>query len=295
MLQQFYAIIPRRLWQRMAGRRTGLAADGGTLDRRHVESRWLHLTRPVVPVPGLPAAWDGLRIAHLTDLHAGPICGLAYLRRVVERTNAASPDVIVVTGDFTNDPRVVTPELIDLLATLRAPLGRFAVLGNHDHTAGPRRVAEGVAAAGIELLTNSHVILRRAGQALCLAGVDDYMHGAPDARRALAGVDPAVPRVVLCHNPDYVPYWPPDVRADLVLCGHTHGGQFRVPCGPAPLASARHRRYIEGLVWAKRFWVYTSRGVGMSHIPLRLNCRPELPVITLRHGTVRGKAAAARA
>jgi len=272
----------RRRMARLAAQIKAMTAGGGMLDRRAVHSRWLHLTRPTVALPGLPAAWDGLRIAHLSDLHVGPICGLEYLRRVVAASNAAAPDLVVLTGDHVSHWHAVTPDIVELLTALRAPEGKFAVLGNHDYHSGWRRVAEVLEAAGIVLLNNAHRLLRRGAAALCIAGVDDHRHGRPDARAALAGVDPAITRVVLCHNPDYVVQVPAGLRADLFLCGHTHGGQIRLPFGPPIVTSTCHRRFAEGLVRNGHGWVYTSRGTGMAHLPFRLNCRPELPLITLR-------------
>ena len=252
------------------------------LDSLVVEPRWLVLSTPTAAIPALPPKWNGARIAHLSDLHAGWICGMDYLRRVVAVTNDASPDIVVLTGDHVSWPSAVTPEFIGILAELEAPHGRFAILGNHDHTSDPRLVTAALREAGIEVLTNRHRILDRGGQGLCLAGVDDFRHGRPDLAAALRGVEPAMPRILLAHNPDYAESMPPRPRVDLMLCGHTHGGQIRPPFGPAPWVSLRHRRYAEGMVRGRHCTVYTTRGIGMVYLPLRFNCRPELPIHTLR-------------
>ena len=247
-----------------------------------IEPRWLMVTRPAAGLADLGDGWLGAKIAHLTDLHAGRLCGAEYLSRVVETTNAASPDLIVLTGDFVTRRSAVRPELSDVLSALHAPGGKFAVLGNHDHAANPRRIQRLLEAADIEVLTNTRRILRRGGDPLCLAGVDDLRRGRPDLRAALAGVDEAVPRLLLSHNPDMAEMIPPDLRVDLLICGHTHGGQVRLPFGPPLFMPVRHRKYDAGMVQGPRCPVYVSRGIGMVGVPIRFNCRPELPVFTLR-------------
>jgi len=272
----------RRSFPGLSGRLAAFAAGGGVLDSFVIEPRWLMLTAPTLRVAGLGAAWEGVRIAHLSDLHAGRICGIEYLRRVAAAANAASPDVIVLTGDHVSRADALTPALIELLAGLSAPEGKFAVLGNHDHACGAEAVCRALEQAGIDVLTNAHRILARRGQPLCIAGVDDCRTGRPDLAAALAGVDERVPRVLLAHNPDYAEAMPARPRVDLMLCGHTHGGQIRLPFGPAPMAAVRHKRYTEGLVRGPRCNVYVSRGIGMVYLPVRFNCRPELPILTLR-------------
>jgi predicted MPP superfamily phosphohydrolase len=282
MLRQNHTPHDRRWSLKAAGPFTAWAGGGGIFDSVAVEPRWLMLSAPTAAIPSLPPEWDGVRIAHLSDLHAGWMCGLEYLRRAVAAANAASPDLAVLTGDHVSWPSALTPEFTDLLAELQAPEGKFAILGNHDHTCGARRVTAALREAGIDVLTDRHRLLDRGGRKLCLAGVDDLKHGRPDLAAALDGVDPAVPRILLAHNPDYAESMPAQPRVDLMLCGHTHGGQIRPPFGPAPWVSLRHRRYAEGLVRGRHCLVYTTRGIGMVYLPFRLNCRPELPVITLR-------------
>ena len=272
----------RRWFLKPSGRLAALAAGGGMLDSTTIEPRWLVLSTPTAVLDSLPPAWDGVRIAHLTDLHAGWICGLDYLRRVVALTNAALPDIVVLTGDTVSRRGAVTPALTAVLRELKAPEGKFAVLGNHDHDCGAERVTAALREAGMDVLTNRRRLLDRTGQKLCLAGVDDVRQGRPDLPAVLGAVDPAVPRVLLTHNPDYAAHMPPRPRVDLMLCGHTHGGQIRLPFGPAPWVSLRHREYAEGMVRGPHCLVYTSRGIGMAYLPIRFNCRPELPVLTLR-------------
>jgi len=254
----------------------------GALDAVAVEPRWVRVTYPDVAIRGLPADWDGVRIAHLTDLHVGPVIDVEYIVGVVELANAASPDVVVVTGDFVSEGGATMPGLVDALRALRGPMGRFAVLGNHDYWSGAPPVRSLLADAGIEELTNKRRMLQRRGHGLCVAGVDDLWEGEPDLAAALAGVPEAAPRILLCHNPDYAEDMPHTPRVDLMLCGHTHGGQVKIPFGPRPRLPIRHRRYAAGLVDGPCCQVYTSCGLGMVGIPIRFNCRPELAIVTLR-------------
>jgi predicted MPP superfamily phosphohydrolase len=281
----------RRRFLKLASLEFGGLIAGSVLDSFVIEPRWVKRTRPVIAIDSLPPAWDGVRIAHLTDLHAGKLVGLDYLAKVVEMTIAESPDVIVLTGDYVTGRAGITPELGQLLAKLRAPGGRFAVLGNHDYWASAAGVVSLVQTAGIPMLTNGSVLLDRKGEKLCLAGVDDLWEGRPLLDAALAGVDERLPRILLCHNPDYAEEMPGSPRVDLMLCGHTHGGQFKIPFGPRLGVPLKHVKYAAGLSQGPRCRVYTSVGLGMVGIPIRFNCRPELAIITLRRGMIRAAAA----
>jgi hypothetical protein len=264
----------------LARRRAAMAAGGGAFDSRAIQSRWLVLSRPVVSIAGLAQAWDGVTISLLTDLHAGRFCGVEYIRRAVEVSNASRPDSVLLGGDQLDGPPPAG--LGEALAGLQAREARLAVLGNHDYLNGRTAAMATMRAAEIEVLVNRHRVLLREGQPLCVAGLDDLRQGRPNPRAALAGVDADTPRIVLAHNPDLAEDVPPDLRVDLMLSGHTHGGQIRPPLGPAPFLSLHRRKYAQGMVQGPHCPVYVSRGVGMSHLPLRWNCRPELPLITLR-------------
>jgi predicted MPP superfamily phosphohydrolase len=276
------ARLTRRRFLKIAAGAACAAVGGGVLDALAIEPRWIKVTRPVVDLPALPAAWDGLRIAHLTDLHHGRAVSMDHVRKAVRLANAETPDLTVVTGDFVTAGRGVVAELSSVLAGLAAPLGVFAVLGNHDHWAGAAGVRAVVAAGGLKLIDNRHVVLRRAGSPLVLAGVGDLWEDWQDLAGALAGAPEGAPTLLLCHNPDYADLMPPAPRVDLMLSGHTHGGQVKVPFAGRPRLPIRNPRYAAGLARGPRCPVYTSRGIGLVSPAVRFNCRPELPVITLR-------------
>lgn len=247
-----------------------------------IEPRWIKVTRPTVWLPELPGGWDGVRIAHLTDLHHGRMVPLGLIAEAVRLANAESPDLAVLTGDFVSRPEAITSALAEVLAELEAPLGSYAVLGNHDYSTDAGGVREMLAAAGVRLLENCSVLLARGADLLAVAGVDDLWFGLPHLASALRDVPPAAARLLLSHNPAYARRMPPVPRVDLMLSGHTHGGQVRLPLLGRPRQLLRMLSPLAGLVRGRCCPVYISRGIGMVGLPVRFNCRPELPIITLR-------------
>jgi len=247
---------------------------------RLVEPRWLEVTTTRVPVAGLDPRLAGTRIAFLTDTHLGRYTTRERIARAVERALAAHPDLVVLGGDYVQGRRPDVAAGTRPFAALHAPLGVYAVLGNHDHWAGTARTRAGLRRAGVTLLENRHRIVTRHGARLAIVGVADYWEGRPDPRAALRGVPADVPRVLVTHNPDLVPRLDPALRVDLVLAGHTHGGQVRLPLLGAPVLPAA-RRYAAGLVPGPPCPVYVSRGVGVITPPVRLLCRPEVTIIVL--------------
>jgi uncharacterized protein len=257
----------------------------------HVEPTWLAVNRMALSVRGLPAALTGLRVAHLTDFHHGPHIPAGYLEDAVERTAAEKPDLIALTGDFIDrGPRHVETAA-KLFRHLKAPLGVFAVLGNHDfsvHTArGVRRhptlhqeVAGALSAEGVSVLRNRSLRVERGGAGLVVAGVDDLWSGESDPLAALGGQCPDTPRVVLAHNPQSVEYLGGH-RADVVLSGHTHGGQVNWPGLGRLTLGKKARRFAAGYYPLAGGHLYVNTGVGFGW-RFRYGCRPELAMITLQ-------------
>ena len=242
----------------------------------------------------LPAAFDGLRVAFLSDTHHGPFVPLTYLAGVVEMTNALRPDVVLLGGDYVQRRRAAFLHLgidhrryvqpgIDVLADLRAPLGRFAVLGNHDYATDAALTRRALADAGFTDLTNAGVWLERPGGArLRVAGVDDCRKGRPRLRQALGDLRAGEACLLLTHNPDFVERVR-DERVDLVLSGHTHGGQVVLPLVGAPLVPSRYgQKYRAGTVYGPRARVFVTTGVGTIGPPVRFRCPPEVALMTLR-------------
>ena len=244
----------------------------------------------------LPSAFDGLKIAFLTDTHHGPFVPVSYLEQVVRMTNALEPELILLGGDYVRRQRTLYPggnhrhliaPGVAALAGLRAPLGRFAVLGNHDHKVSAMLTRRALALNGFVELTNTGVFLERGGTRLYLGGVDDLRTARPNLRRALHGCGPEDACLLLSHNPDFVEHLR-DPRVDLVLSGHTHGGQVTFPWLGAPFTASRYgQKYRAGLVRGPAARVYVSRGVGTIGLPIRWGAPPEVTLITFQAATRR--------
>jgi uncharacterized protein len=251
-----------------------------------VEPRWLKLRRVTIHVRRLPRQLEGLRIGLLTDLHAGSGTPLSLIRRASRMVMRERPDLIALTGDFASDDAGNFRGVLAALDTLRAPLGVYAVPGNHDHIVGIEQWHRDVGAhPTIQDLTNAAIMREVAGARLCIAGVDDYYEGDPQLE-VLPPPDERDLTILLAHSPDQAERARrTHDRVDLVLSGHTHGGQIRLPWLGAIVNSADHEMlYDEGL--RRRPWtqVYVSRGVGTVHLPVRFWCRPEVSLLTLTRG-----------
>ena len=231
---------------------------------------------------GLGPAFDDYRIAFLTDLHSSPVVPGWFIARAVTTALALEPDLILLGGDFLSHGARYAAGLAELLRPLAARDGVFAVLGNHDHYVGAELVREALAAAGARELRNTNVVLRRGGNELGLAGVGDLRFDVIDFESAVAGIPPDVPRLVVSHDPDVFAFWPADIRLDLMLSGHTHGGQAHLPVlGPPYVPSQFGFRYLAGQVREGERQLYVSRGIGAITAPFRWGCPPELTLVVL--------------
>ena len=247
-----------------------------------LEAKWCRLTRRTVAIPNLPSVFDGTTVAYLSDVHHGPYVPRLYVRSVVDTTNRMNPDIVLLGGDYSHHgTRYVAPVHEDL-GRLRAKMGRFAVLGNHDSWDGLDESIAGLEAAKIPLLRNAGAWLEQGRSRLRIAGVGDLWTDRPDVPLAVGAEATDRDAVILMsHNPDVAEYCD-DRRVGLILSGHTHGGQVVVPGYGAPIVpSAFGQKYVEGLVQAPHCQIYISRGVGTVTPPVRLFCRPEVVWITL--------------
>lgn len=234
-------------------------------------------------VPGLPQALAGVRVAQVSDLHlyAGVHAAAAHALSVIDR---ARPDLIVLTGDQWD--RVPGAHAFPAwLRQLPAGVPVLAVLGNHEFSTGfSASQAERVhRAGGAQLLVNESTTVSVHGERLAVVGLDDYRYGRADVTRALHAAPPGVPQLWLQHEPEQMDAtrWPREVHAALVLGGHTHGGQVRLPGAPA-LTPRGSGRYLAGWYDSPVGRYYVSRGVGTSGLRLRMWCAAEVPVFTLR-------------
>ena len=250
----------------------------------------LEVTHPIFLIKGLPAAFNGFRIAQISDLHLEEYTEDYFLRRVIDHVNDLAPDMVLVTGDFISRGPL-TPLISfqaagrcgELLSRLRCPL-RYGILGNHDAAVSSQDVRFHMEANGLPMLVNQSTRIERNGDHIILAGLDDAEFGSPDLDATLPTTTDA-PLILLVHEPDYADTVVTHARAkevDLILSGHTHGGQVRLPfLGPLTLPP-NGKRYPEGHYQVGSSQLYVNRGIGTVGVPFRLNCPPEITLSTLR-------------
>lgn len=284
---------------RRISRRRVLTAGAGALAAgavgypMSVATRRFEITRRVFPVNDLPPELVGLRLVQLTDVHHGPWIPLSHVRHVVAAANALDPDVVLLTGDYVHrSPAYIAP-VVDALAGLRARVGVVGVLGNHDWWESAPLTRAAFKRAGIPLIDNARQFVtpaRRltaepADDALCIAGVGDYYEDEQRYDDALGGLPDAMPRLLLSHNPDVAEdraFRASRCRVDLMLSGHTHGGQIHVPGLGTPIVPSRHgQKYARGLVQGPACPVFICPGVGHTLLPVRVGIAPEIAVIEL--------------
>jgi predicted MPP superfamily phosphohydrolase len=267
----------------------GLALYGGVIERH-----WIEVTRREIHLHGLPAGFDGLRLAQLSDIHLDEYTEPFFLRQAIDRVNSLEPDAVVLTGDYVSKgigsrkfAAGAAWQCANLLNGLRCrPI--YAVLGNHDVIVGGKQVTAALSANGITLLKNSCLPMERAGGRIWLAGVDDPVAGRPNLDLAVPAAIRNVahePVVLLCHAPDYADHLlahPAGKAVDLMLSGHTHGGQIRLPLLGALELPTMGRKYIEGWFQLGDLQLYVNRGIGTVGLPFRIDCPPEITLLTLR-------------
>jgi uncharacterized protein len=265
----------------VAGAVAGLALWALWIEPRRVvvRSRTLRL-------PRWPSALAGLMVGVVSDLHAGaPHVDERKVERVVARLARAEPELVALLGDYV-DPEVafaqrVEPEAVARrLGELPAPLGRFAVLGNHDWGEDGPRIVEALRSAGIGVLENEAASVRARGERFWIVGLADPTWRRPDVEAAFADVPDGEPVLVLSHDPDLFPRIP--ARAALTLSGHTHGGQVDLPGVRAKVIPSRFGdRFAAGHVVEDGRHLHVSRGLGTSRFPVRFRSPPEVLLLRL--------------
>jgi predicted MPP superfamily phosphohydrolase len=248
----------------------------------------LDVTRLTIASPWLPTGFDGLKIVQLSDLHLHHI-SRAY-RTAIDVIRRERPHLVVITGDLVDRPEE-TSACLAFLSELRAAAGVPVVVvpGNWDHRAFPTK--QGIAAwhkrlqaeTGIRVLANQNVVLHRHGDRMWLVGTDDPYFGHADLDASFKGVPDTAFALVLTHAPEAFEELAQRPAARLVLAGHTHGGQVRLPfIGAVRVPSRYGTRFAHGLFKLGDTLFYVNAGMGMSHLPIRFLCRPELTVFTLK-------------
>lgn len=258
------------------------------------DARGPHLVRRTAHLPGLDPALDGLRIAHLTDLHVGLLTPASKIRRAIQRAAAERPDLIVLTGDYL----CYSPKFVPLLGELAAEITDVgvpvaAVLGNHDYWTDGEGARLALERAGIRVLRNQHTELHLASRhaTLDLVGIDDAVTGHADPARAFRGLTGrrgrSNSRLVLTHVPALADAAAPHGPA-LILAGHTHGGQVHIPRVTAAISRRLGNHYLAGFYdigghhdQRERSLLYVNRGIGSSSVPIRAGAPAEVALLTL--------------
>lgn len=254
----------------------GMLKATGLLTRAMRNSLEYRVEVVTVPLRGLASAFHGFRILHLSDLHLEGIIDRG--RRLREVIRSLSYDLCVITGDFRlltfGDYEEAIARMMELSPALSCSEGIIGILGNHDFM----EMVPGLEKTGMRLLLNEAHPIRRGGETIWIAGVDDtHWYEVDDLPKALAGVPPEAPKILLAHSPEIIPQ-ACEAGIDYYLCGHSHGGQLCLPGGmPILNNSYCSRSYVSG-PWSyqDRMAGYTSRGTGCSMLPVRLSCPPEI-------------------
>jgi uncharacterized protein len=265
----------------------GVGVDG------YLETFRVELKKIEIPLKRLPAALDGFTIVQLSDFHYEERFSIFAIRKAVELVNGLKPDLVVLTGDFITvglfesgsharrHAHEAAAPCAAILSQIKAPAGRFAVLGNHDAYANAKLVTAAIQSAGIPVLNNRAVPIERNSSRFWLAGIEDALEAQPDLGAAIEKIPTGEATILLAHEPDFA-----DEAAlktvDLQLSGHSHGGQIWIPGIGAPWLPTLARKYPRGLYKVGDLTLYTNVGIGTIRAPIRINCVPEVTLITLR-------------
>lgn len=263
----------------------GMVVYSGEFARHEID-----ITHRTIFLRNLPSGFRGLRIAQLSDIHLDEYTEPFFLEKIVGHVNSLAPDIVLLTGDFITRGALTfiavhhaLERCAGILQTLRCP-DRYAVLGNHDVTVGALLVTSALESRGIPVLRNQFVPLVRGGESLYLGGTADPGTDIPDLNLAVPA-QPSGPVILMAHAPDFADFvatHPRGPNVDLMLSGHSHGGQIRLPfLGPLVLPPMG-RKYVEGPYQLGRMQLYVNRGIGTVGLPFRLNCPPEISIFTLQ-------------
>lgn len=243
-----------------------------------IEPNWVHITNQDVRIERLPKEFQGLRIVHISDFH-----GFGFKQgKLISRINDLQPDMVVITGDVFEDDAEVPLNYADkVFSGLRTRYGAFFVLGNNDYYLGSKRVSKKLSNLGIKTLINENCKLTKDGQNLWIIGVSETEDEDPNLVKAFKGVNFG-PKLLLAHSPE-IAYQGEKMGIDLILAGHTHGGQIMLPGIPRLITHVKKgfEKYVSGLYEIGHTQMYITRGLGMTKIPVRFLAPPEISVITL--------------
>ena len=281
VLAIFSSSFSRRRWLQH-GAAACVAVGSGTFSwSTGWERRRPVLVRHALPCPFLRESQHGIKVLHLSDIHADDWTPTVAIQRAVQMAQETTPDLIVLTGDFiTRRPEVFLEAASDLRA-LKAPLGLFACLGNHDIWNGRRAIGDALLRLGIRPLVNEAVRVQAPGGPLWVAGLDSAWGGQPSLKTTLRHWSPTEPTLMLLHEPDAADRLAEQNLAVTQLSGHTHGGQVRAPFFGALQTPHLGHKYVLGAHRTGDVHLYVNPGLGTLGVPFRFLCRPEVTLHTL--------------
>jgi uncharacterized protein len=246
-----------------------------------VEPSWIEVRSVSMPLPHLAPEFSGYRVVQLSDIHADRWMTTDRIAKIVGQVNQLKPDLVVLTGDFvTHSAEEFSPNLA-ALSQLNPVDKTLAVMGNHDAWTNSTIVQSALEAAGVQVLNNQVAALQRKSAQLFIAGVDDVWAKRDRLDQVLAALPAKGAAILLAHEPDFAEQSAATGRFDLELSGHSHGGQVKLPFVKRIVPPLAYN-YPIGQYKVGNMIQYTNRGVGMSGLPLRFNCRPEITVFTLK-------------
>jgi uncharacterized protein len=269
---------------------TGVSAAGLALYSGEIERHFVETVQTTIRIAKLPEAFHGFRIVQISDIHLDEFTEPLFLEYVVRKVNDLNADLVLLTGDFVTRGSLTfiadkhaAHRCAEILSTLKCPQV-YSILGNHDVAVSPSLVTNALEDRKIPVLVNQHVPIERGGSRFWLCGSDDANGGSPHIT-ATVPERPDGPVILMAHEPDYadtVVGHPRGKLVDLMLSGHTHGGQVRLPFYGPLILPPQGQKYVEGHFRFGNMQLYVNRGIGAVGLPFRFNCPPEITVHTLQ-------------
>ncbi|WP_028411053.1 metallophosphoesterase [Bacillus sp. 123MFChir2] len=267
---------------------TCITTGTGYYYAKFIEPSLLSFTNHTLHSPLIPQGFNGVKIVQFSDLHLGYYYSLQQLSKVVTKINEKKPDIVFFTGDLIDNYQTYedTPFVSSILQTIHAPLGKFAIFGNHDHGGyGTEYYGHIMKQSGFEILQNTEKRIRLLdGSEISIFGIDDIMLGNPDIHGILKQAQDYLYTIVLVHEPDVAPHIA-NFPINLQLSGHSHGGQVQFPFFGAIITPTFAKHYIEGFYHIKKKYellLYVNRGIGTTRVPFRFLAKPEITLFTLQ-------------
>ncbi|MGM8214303.1 metallophosphoesterase [Bacillaceae bacterium W0354] len=260
---------------------------GGYYYAHEIEPKWLNIVRNNIQSHRIPKSFDQFKILQLSDLHYGFHYGEKELDKLIKTIQKLSFDLIVFTGDLTDDPSIVSQQqfetIINQFSSLEASHGKYWIYGNHDHGGyGTTKIYNVMERCGFKLLRNETIHIKKEDEVITLSGLDDIILGQPNLELLIGKENKDLFNILLCHEPDFADE-AKDYPFDIQLSGHSHGGQIQIPFIGYIVTPPLGKKYVEGnhQLGSRPMNLFVSRGIGTTRLPFRFFCRPEINLYTL--------------